>query len=200
MGVVARVGDHACAQRVQVNVAMTLQHVTVIADETGLVATLPKGAGSAVPVVDVAHVAPTERLHGAGDASWCGGGHQQVDVVGHQNVGVHRARFTAGDLAQILQVPHIVDLREKAGTTVVAALDDVLGDVRQIEAWMSWHGRRSFAVGQLHLDPEPGRGLSANACRMCQENSTLTPVLPVLRGLTVHIFGYRFPRGKRLSS
>lgn len=118
---------------------MTLQHVTVIADETRLVAAFPQGSGSAVPVVDVPHVASAERLHGASDASWRGGRHHQVDVVGHQDIGVHRAAFTTGDLAQILQVPYVVDLREEAGTTIVAALDDVLGDAGQVEARRSWH-------------------------------------------------------------
>jgi hypothetical protein len=48
--------------------------------------------------------------------------------------------FPAGDLPQILQVPYVVDFCEEARTTVVAALDDVLGDVGQVEARTSWHG------------------------------------------------------------
>lgn len=119
---------------------MTLQHVTVIADETRLVAAFPQGSSSAVPVVDVPHVASAERLHGAGDACRRGGRHQQMDMIGHQNIRVHHAAFTAGDLAQILQIAHVVDFREEAGTAVVAALDDVLGDTGQVDARRSWHG------------------------------------------------------------
>jgi hypothetical protein len=66
--------------------------------------------------------------------------HQQVDVVDHHGTGMHRARFTAGDLAQILQVPHVVDFCEKVSATPIAAPDDVLGGARQGQASRSWHG------------------------------------------------------------
>ena len=50
---------------------------------------------------------------------------QQVNVVGHQAIGVHRAAELAGKIAKQREIERIIVLGEEAGATVVAALDDM---------------------------------------------------------------------------
>lgn len=102
-----------------------------------------------------------------------------MNVVGHQDIGMHCARFTAGDVAQILQVSHIVDFCEEAGTTVVAALDDMLGNARQIESGLSGH-RSSMAAGSAARQRRSSRS-AVRIGRLVLWEVNLTP------------FAYRLP-------
>jgi len=61
-------------------------------------------------------------------------------VVGHEHVGVDVASLAHGDLAQVLQVTHTIDVGEKARLAIIAALDDVLRYLGKIESWLARHG------------------------------------------------------------
>jgi hypothetical protein len=50
--------------------------------------TFPQGLCASVDLVDVIHVAPTERLHHLRNPAFLHMRDQQVDVVGHQHIGV----------------------------------------------------------------------------------------------------------------
>src|SRR5690606_416036 len=113
----------------------------------GLVAAFPKRARAQVAVVDVANVAPAERLHQPRQGAWLPWGQQQVHVVGHQHVGVHGAVQLQREVPQVIQVAMPVDVGEEAGLAVVAALDDVLGETGEIEAWTTGHGRERTPAG-----------------------------------------------------
>lgn len=125
---------------------MTAQQVVVALDRAGLVAALPQCSGAAVAVVDVAHVAPAERLHDMAHLARRGRRHQQVHVVGHQHIGVHGAAGAAGDVAQLIEVPQAVDGLEETRLPVVAALDDMLRHVGQVDSQWTGHGRRSLTA------------------------------------------------------
>jgi hypothetical protein len=56
------------------------------------------------------------------------GREQQMHVIGHQHVGMHRAAETAREFAQMGQVEAVVLFGEEAHRTIVAPLDDVPGD------------------------------------------------------------------------
>ncbi len=63
-----------------------------------------------------------------------------MDMVGHQDVGMHAAAFAVGDLAKFGQVAHIVDFGKETRLAVIAALDDVLRYLGQVESWQARHG------------------------------------------------------------
>lgn len=111
----------------------------VIRDEVGFVAAFPQRAGTFMRVIDIADVVPTQCLHQAADrASFCGR-HQQMDVVGHQYIGMHAAFALDAERVQVLQVAHAVDIAEAAWLPIVAALDDVLCHACRINSWSPCH-------------------------------------------------------------
>ena len=57
-------------------------------NQAGLESTFPQAAGAAVAAVDVLHVAPSDGLHQLGDAVRFIRCRQQVDVVGHEDIGM----------------------------------------------------------------------------------------------------------------
>ena len=111
--VVARIGHHRGAQGVQFDIAVAVHEVVAIVHHAGLVATLPQRAAAVVGVVDVADVAAAQRLQRARQRVWSFRGQQQVDVVRHQHVGVHRAAFAQRGLPQEGAVAEVVRLGEK---------------------------------------------------------------------------------------
>ena len=78
-------------------------------------------------------------MHDAGDLSGSRGCHQQVDVVGHQHVRMHGTAFAQRDFAQVLQVAHPVDVSKEARLAIIAALDDMLRDLGEVESWLARH-------------------------------------------------------------
>lgn len=60
-------------------------------DQRGFVTPFPQAASALVAAVDVLHVAPPDRLHEFGGASLGFRGDQQVDVVGHEYIGMYDA-------------------------------------------------------------------------------------------------------------
>ncbi len=113
--VVKRVRDHAGAQRVEFNGALAAKHVVVMHDCGGLVPSFPQGATAVVARIDVANVTAPERLHQARHLARCSRRDQQMDVVGHQHIGMDGAVFGEGNLTQVLQVADAVDVLEEAG-------------------------------------------------------------------------------------
>jgi len=61
-------------------------------------------------------------------------------MIGHQHVGVEAAAVVHGSLVQVLQVAQVVGLLEEAGRSIVAALDHMLSNARQVKTLHSWHG------------------------------------------------------------
>jgi hypothetical protein len=64
---------------------------------------------------------------------------QQVNMIGHQHVGMDGAAMLLGTFVEPVQVDGIIFVAEERRLTTIAALDDVSGDARQIEARLSWH-------------------------------------------------------------
>jgi len=118
---------------------MALEQMRVAGDQAGLETPFPQCAGAVVRPIHMAHVAPAERLHHATYATEVRRRHQQVDMVGHQHVGMDRATFALCDFVEIAQVTTIVVRREEARLAVVAALDDVLCDAGKIESGWAGH-------------------------------------------------------------
>ena len=60
-------------------------------------------------------------------------------MIGHQDIGVDRATYAPGDIAKFAQIASTIDLLEEAGAAIIAALYDVLRDVRQVETGLAGH-------------------------------------------------------------
>ena len=142
--VVAGVRHHPRAHRIEFDIAVAAQQVGLVIDQAGFVTAFPKGAGAAIAVVDVAHVAPAQRLHHARHQSAGDRRHQQMDVVGHQHIRVHRTAFAQGDLAQLAEVTVMIGVGEEARLPIVSALDDVLRNTGKVESGLAWHDARDM--------------------------------------------------------
>ena len=60
-------------------------------------------------------------------------------VVGHQDVGVSRTAVAQGGFGEFLSVVVIIDFGGKTGLTIVAALNDVLRNAREVQARKACH-------------------------------------------------------------
>lgn len=147
--VVARVGDHGRAQGIEFDVAVAVHQVVAAVHDAGFVAPFPECAGTVVGLIDVADVPSPERLQGPRDGACALRGEEQVHVVRHQHVGVHRTAFALGDLLQFPPVAEVVGFGEEAGLAIVATLHDMLGKAGEIDAKRAGHGEglRGDAAG-----------------------------------------------------
>ncbi len=89
--------------------------------------------------VERRHVPATEPLHHSPGGTGFGRGDEHVNVVVHQRVGIQRAATCRQSLAENDPVVPPISNIEEAGQAVVAALDHVLGNAREVEAGKSGH-------------------------------------------------------------
>ena len=132
--VVARVGDHRGTQWIQLDVAVAMQQGVAVIDEAGFVTAFPEPSCSVIAVVDVGNVAPAQRLHHSRYGTWSQRGHEDVDVVGHQDIGMHGATFASRQFAQVGAIAQIVAFAVKPRLSIVATLDDMVRDSRQFQS------------------------------------------------------------------
>ena len=138
--VAAWIVDHRCAQWVEFDIAVALQEIVAIFDQTGFVAAFPQCPAAVVGVVEVADIASAQRLQSARDRAGSLRCEQQVDVIGHQHVSMYRAALAQCHFAQSGAIAEVVRVREETRLAVVAALHDVLGDAGKVGAERTWHG------------------------------------------------------------
>lgn len=138
--VLAGVGDHVGAHGVEFDVALAGEKIVLGLDGTGLVAAFPEGAAALVVAVDVLDVAPAERLHEAGGPVGGAGRDEQMDVVGHEDVGVDDAAPVGSRFLEPVEVAVIVLLGEEAGLAIDASLDEVLRNSGKLDARAAGHG------------------------------------------------------------
>ena len=95
-----------------------------------------------MPCIELADVGAPELLHHGRDGAGRGRRDQKVDVVVHEHVGVQCAAGGEQRLAEQVQVAVAVVVIQKAGQAVVAALDDMLGNAREVESGLPGHASR----------------------------------------------------------
>ncbi|EIM00736.1 hypothetical protein UUA_06249, partial [Rhodanobacter thiooxydans LCS2] len=103
-------------------------------EQAGLVAAFPQGAGAPMAGIELTDIAASQFLHQARDGACFGRCGQQVDVIVHQRVAMQCAVCVEQCFAQQVQVAMPVGVIQEAGQAVVASLDDVLRDTRQVES------------------------------------------------------------------
>lgn len=85
------------------------------------------------------HVAPPKGNDEPGDGFRPVGGDQQVDVVGHEGVGVQRAVFFLEGFAQPVKIGLVIFFTKEAGFAVMSPLHDVQGDTIEMNAGTAGH-------------------------------------------------------------
>jgi len=138
--VVSWIGNHSGAYRVELNVALAYEQVGLRLHERGFVPTVPECAGSTVSVIDVLDVAPADRDNQPRDRGRVFWGEQEMDMVGHQHVGVKLAVLVLQGVAQPAEVGVAILIVEKAGSAIVATLHDVQRYTVDVDAGTPGHG------------------------------------------------------------
>ena len=128
--VVDRIARQPRPDRIELDVSLADEEVSLAIDGRRPEATFPESAAALAAVIDCAHVSAADPLHHARHGVCLVRGHQQMNVIGHQYVRVHRAAVLGGCSAQAIEVEPMVVVREEARCTVVPALDDM-----QRNAW-----------------------------------------------------------------
>jgi len=139
-GIIAGVSDHPGANGIESDVAIAGQQIVFLLDGIGLVATVPQGARSLVTPIDVGHETPTERLQRRADRPHLGRRRQQVDVFGHQHIGMDLEPVRRSGLGQPVQAHRIVVVAEQHRLTIVPPLRHMHGYTGDKETRLAGHG------------------------------------------------------------
>jgi hypothetical protein len=65
--------------------------------------------------------------------------HQEVNMVGHQDIGVKIDLMLLTSLTEMIKVELVIVFSEEASSPVVAPLDEMQGNSRDLEPWASGH-------------------------------------------------------------
>ena len=149
----------AGANRVRLDVSAALEKVPFRVDQRRPEATLPQCPRTSVPIVEMAHVGGPECLHHAGWRARVACGDEQVDVVRHQDVGMNRAACLLARVEKRQQITRAVEVVDKAGAAVVAALNEMKCVARKDDTQGTRHlrlmrrSRIRFATERTHTGP-----------------------------------------------
>ncbi|QJR14795.1 hypothetical protein DSM104440_01605 [Usitatibacter palustris] len=115
--------DHSSTHRIELDVALACEQVALGLDEVGLVASLPQRSGAFMEVIEVAYVTAAQSLHHSRNSACGVAGRQEVEVVGHQDVGMDGDAAIARHLRQATMQKDAVALAHHDRLPVVAAND-----------------------------------------------------------------------------
>jgi hypothetical protein len=168
--ILARMTYHSGAHGVQLDVAMTDHQICIAVDRRCAISPFPQGSGAAPRIVHVAHIATAERLHRARKAFGALRRQQQVDVVGHQHVGMDVAAVFPHGGQQPSQENFAILVRMENRLPVVAALDHMQRLFRHKVAAKPSHESsiRSQFTPKSTLTPFP---LAAIVCRELSQHA-----------------------------
>ncbi len=151
--VLRRVGHHPRPHRVELDVALARQQIAFGLHHAGFVAPFPQAAGAPVEAVGVLDVAAPERLNQTRRGARFRRCQQQMDVIGHQGVGVDGAATSASRLFQPMEIAVVIFIGKKARLAVDAALNDVQRVVGEKDAGAAGHGYGLSSDNQMSLTP-----------------------------------------------
>ena len=100
--------------RVEFDVVAAGQYVVLALDQAGTESLFPLRTAAPVGAVHVLHIALSEVLHEQARAVRLFRGEEQVDMVGRQDVGMHRAAKAGGVRFQVMAVENVVVLLTEA--------------------------------------------------------------------------------------
>ena len=110
--------NHACPDRIQLDIPVAREHVMLRGNEAGPKATLPERAAAPGLFVHSLDVALAQIFHEEGTGVRRVRREKQVHMVGHQAIGVNRAVVPACKKAQVAQVSKVIGIAEKAQAAI----------------------------------------------------------------------------------
>ena len=127
------------AHGIELDVSIAGEDVGVVPGDAGAEPAFPRRAGATMEFVDPADVAAAETVHQPRRRRGARRREQQMDVIGHEDIGVERAAGLGGDLGEIGEVGAPVGVVEEAGLAIDAALDEMDRHAGQQAARPAWH-------------------------------------------------------------
>ena len=124
--ILAGVLHHRGANRVEFDIAHAGEQIGFGLHHAGFIAPFLKAAGATIAAVDVLHVASADGLHELGDSILVFWRDQQVNVVGHQGIGMDVAVPIDSRFFQPVEVEVIILLGKETGRSIDSALNNVL--------------------------------------------------------------------------
>ena len=106
-------GDHVRADGIELDVPIAGQQMAFALDRCRPEASFPQRARAPVGRVDVAYVADPEPLHQARWPIRGAGGQQEMDVVGHQDIGMNSTAMVLRRLGQQPPIAGVVGVAEE---------------------------------------------------------------------------------------
>jgi len=85
------------------------------------------------------HVALTEVFHHQCRAIGSFRRHQQMHMIGHQDVSMDYTTILIGLLLQSIQIPPVILIGKETRTAIIAALNDMPRHTRQRQSCSPWH-------------------------------------------------------------
>lgn len=138
--ILGRMFDHTGPDGIELDIALARQQIALLLRQAGSESALPQSAAAAIGSVHILYIALTERLHHGADRPFGRCRHEQVDVVGHEHVGMDCTAVADAVLVEPVQIEPIVLVGEGAGLAIVSALDEMERDVGKYNTGAAWHG------------------------------------------------------------
>lgn len=111
----------------------------VFLGQAGTKFALPKCATSVIHPVDILDISLPQSFHEHGGAGGLLRGKEQVDMVGHQHIGMYGAAAHKAVFPQPFEIKSIITVSMEAGLAVVPPLDDVQGNAWKDKSWSARH-------------------------------------------------------------
>src|SRR6266850_454048 len=131
--------NHACPDRIQLDIPVAREHVMLRGNETGPKAAFPERTAAPGPFVHALYVALAQIFHEEGAGVRRVRREKQVHMIGHQAIGVDGAVVPACKKTQVAQVSKVIGIAEKAAPAIVAALYDMDGHLRNNDSRDAGH-------------------------------------------------------------
>mgnify|MGYP001097229291 CR=1 FL=1 len=145
----AGIAHETRSHRTALDLALTADAITVALDQGRAEAALEQGAGSPISAVDVLDVAEAEALHQAARPALGRRCDEEMDVVGHQCIGMHRYPLSGSSLTQRSEEGSSIRLGEEDGRPVDPAHDHMQGVAGNNDSGVSCHCGAATRRGNL---------------------------------------------------
>lgn len=133
--------DHRGAYRVELDIPICGQEVTIRIDQAGFETSLPQRFGTSMATVEGGDIGLAKLAHGQRYLARFVAADEQMHVVAHQNASVDSQAMFRGALAQQAEIVAEVIVIHKGGASIDSALGDVKRYPRYFQASFVWHAR-----------------------------------------------------------
>src|SRR5258706_6997500 len=136
----SRIAYQPAAHRIQLDISMAGEQISVGLDRTGTESSFPKRPGASMEVVEIGHVAAAHALDSLRRSLVGESGRDQVNMIRHEHVGMHLHSTAATDLHQATVKVDPVALGPEDRLAIVTADANVGRDSGNGESTKAGHG------------------------------------------------------------